>query len=179
MRFTAGTAGEWNNELDIIAKIVYYINRISGVIIMKISTRGRYGLRAMLELAQNFEDGPVLMKKIAEKQEISMKYLHTLLTMLKAAGLVHSVRGAGGGYSLTRPPSEIKVSEVVRVLEGSLSPVECVKDRSLCKRAELCVARDVWSDLGEAIETLLSGLTLDDLLVRMKEKEAVPRMYFI
>lgn len=146
---------------------------------MKISTRGRYGLRAMLELAQSFEDGPVLMKHIAEKQEISMKYLHTLLTMLKAAGLVHSMRGAGGGYSLTRPPSEITVSEVVRVLEGSLFPVQCVKDKELCERAERCVARDVWSDLGEAIEKLLSGLTLDDLLARKKKKDAVTQMYFI
>ncbi len=146
---------------------------------MKISTRGRYGLRAMLELAQNFEEGPVSIGTIAERQEISMKYLHTLLTALKTGGLVHSVRGAGGGYSLNRPPSDIKVSEVVRVLEGSLSPVECVNDKGLCKRADRCVAREVWIDLGVAIETLLSGLTLGDLLVRIKEKEAVPQMYFI
>lgn len=144
---------------------------------MKLSTRGRYGLRAMLELSLSFDKGYVLIKTIAENQEISLKYLHALLTTLKSAGLVHSLRGRGGGYSLTRPPSEIRLSEVVRVLEGSLSLVECVEDKSLCKRAQHCVTRDVWCDLGETIENMLSSLTLDDLIGRMK-KEAEP-MYYI
>ena len=146
---------------------------------MKLSTRGRYGLRAMFELALSFEKGPILMKTIAENQDISHKYLHALLTSLKSAGLVRNIRGLGGGYLLTKPPSEIRISEVVGILEGSLSPVECVRDKSLCKRADLCVARDVWCDLGETIENMLSGLTLYDLIARMKKKEAEPQMYYI
>jgi Rrf2 family protein len=145
---------------------------------MKLSTRGRYGLRAMLELAIGFEKGPVLMRSISENQEISLKYLHSLLTTLKGAGLVRSVRGKGGGYMLTRAPSEIRISEVVKVLEGSLTLVECVKDKSLCRRAEHCVAREVWQDLGDAIENTLSGLTLYDLLIRMKKKEPAQQIYY-
>lgn len=146
---------------------------------MRLSTRGRYGLRAMLELALGFNKGPVLMQTIAENQEISLKYLHALLTTLKSAGLVRSVRGTGGGYLLTRPPSEIRISEVAEVLEGSLSPAECVKDKSVCKRADHCVTRDVWRDLGDAIESMLSSLTLCDLITRMKNREASPQMYYI
>ena len=146
---------------------------------MKLSTRARYGLRAMFELALSYEKGPVLMQTIAENQELSLKYLHALLTTLKGAGLVRSVRGARGGYMLTKPPSEIRIGEVVMVLEGSLSPVECVNDRRICKRAESCVTRGVWRELGEVVERTLSGLTLDDLIARMKKKDTAPQMYHI
>jgi len=146
---------------------------------MRVSTKGRYGLRAMLQLAQSFDEGPVLMRTIAQSQGISIKYLHALLTMLKGAGLVRSVRGASGGYTLTRSPSKIRISEVFEVLEGSPSLVECVEDKGLCKRAERCPARDIWWDLSKVIENTLSSLTLEDAITRMRKKGATPPMYNI
>jgi len=131
---------------------------------IRISTRGRYGLRAMVQLAEAFETGPVLMRTIAAEQDISLKYLHAVLTTLKGAGLVRSVRGAHGGYSLARPPSKITAKEVVQALEGSLAPVACVADGGLCERAESCAVRNLWRDLGNAIDSTLSGVTLADLM---------------
>ena len=146
---------------------------------MKLSTRSRYGLRAMLDLAQSFGDGPVLMNTMARNQELSPKYLHALLTTLKSAGLVRSLRGAKGGYTLARPPSKIKVSEVIQGLEGSLSIVDCVEDKILCKRSEHCITRDVWDELSKAIENVLENWTLEDLVLRKKEKDASAQMYHI
>jgi len=122
----------------------------------------------MVQLAGAFETGPVLMRTIAAEQDISLKYLHAVLTTLKGAGLVRSARGARGGYSLTRPPSKITAKEVVQALEGSLAPVACVADGGLCARAESCAVRDLWRDLGNAIERTLSGVTLADLVSRMR-----------
>ena len=146
---------------------------------MKLSTRSRYGLRAMLDLAQSFGSGPVLMNTMARNQELSPKYLHALLIILKSAGLIRSVRGAKGGYTLSRPPSKIKVSEVIHRLEGSLSIVDCVEDKTLCIRSEHCVTRDVWDDLSKAFENVLENLTLEDLVLRKNEKEAAAQMYHI
>ncbi len=146
---------------------------------MKLSTRARYGLRAMLELAESYGDGPVLARTIAAKQEISDKYLHSLLTMLTHAGLVRSVRGAGGGYTLTRHPSKITVCEVVKILEGSLSLVECVKDEGVCERASDCPARDIWGDVSRAIDRALSNLTLENVVARAQKKDSGRTMYHI
>jgi Rrf2 family protein len=131
---------------------------------MKISTRGRYGLRAMLELARCHGGAPVLMSVLAERESLSRKYLHTLLTALKEAGLVRSVRGAGGGFLLTRAPSKIRLSEVLHALEGSLCLVDCVADERACSRAERCTARRVWAELSETIESVLEGVSLEDLI---------------
>jgi Rrf2 family cysteine metabolism transcriptional repressor len=131
---------------------------------MKMSTRGRYGLRAMLELARCYGDAPVLMGTLAEREEISRKYLHTLLTGLRSAGLVNSIRGARGGFVLARHPSEIKLSEVLHALEGPLSLVDCVGDKSTCDRAGHCVARGVWQELSEAIAGVLDSVTLQGLI---------------
>ncbi len=139
---------------------------------MKLSTRARYGLRAMLELAQTYGDAPLHLGVIAGNQEISQKYLHALLTTLRSAGLVRSVRGAEGGYALTRPPAQIKLSEIVRVLEGSLSLVDCVEDKAICARAEQCVMRKLWQRLSEVLEGELEHITLGDLTTQERTKEA-------
>lgn len=131
---------------------------------MKISTRGCYGMLAMLDLARKFGQGPVLIRAMADNNDLSRKYLHALLTSLKTAGLVRSVRGSGGGYALTRPPSQISVKAVVRALEGSLSPSECVEDLSLCSRSGACVAHDLWSRMNDIVEAMLEQVSLADLI---------------
>jgi len=136
---------------------------------LRLSTKGRYGIRAMIELAKHPPETPVMMSAIAENQEISRKYLHALLTSLRAAGLVRSVRGAQGGYALTRPPPEITVEEIVAALEGPLSGVDCVVDPSVCHRAETCAAHCLWGDLSRKVKEHLAGITLADLA---REQEA-------
>lgn len=131
---------------------------------MKISTRGRYGLRAMLGLARGGTDAPVLMESLARQEELSIKYLHALLTRLKAARLVRSVRGAGGGFVLARPPARITLKEILRALEGSLSLVPCVADRRACRKTSRCTARGVWRELSDRIEDMLTHISLQDLL---------------
>ena len=130
---------------------------------MRISTRGRYGLRAMLELARRFGEGPLLMSTIAQEQQLSRKHLHALLTALRSAGLVCSIRGPGGGFVLARSPVQIELSQVLRALEGPLSLVDCVADERTCNRTNHCVARGVWQKLSGAIEEVLDGVTLEDL----------------
>ncbi|MHC4597933.1 MAG: RrF2 family transcriptional regulator [Planctomycetota bacterium] len=131
---------------------------------MKVSTRSRYGLRALVELAREFGKGPVFMETIAKRQDLSRKYLHALLTRLKTEGLVESKRGAQGGYHLARPPEEIRLNDVFRALEGTLAILDCVEDEGACDRSETCRARDVWSGLTGTIEDYLAGMTLADLL---------------
>lgn len=136
---------------------------------LRVSTKGRYGVRAMLELAIGYGDGPILMSTISENQEVSRKYLYALLSSLKAAGLVRSVRGTGGGYVLARNPSEITLGDIIRALEGSLCLVDCVDDESVCDRSAACVAREVWQKLSARIELFLNGMTLADLRARADE----------
>jgi len=133
----------------------------------------------MLELARNYGGGPLLMRAISDKYGLSRKYLHALLTSLKAAGLVRSVRGSGGGYNLTRTPASISVSEVVRALEGSLAPSECVEDASVCVRSSECAAHDLWTEMHSLVENLLSEVSLADLLTRQLDKSPTPVMYHI
>ena len=142
---------------------------------MRVSTRGRYGLRAMFELARGFGQAPVLMSTVAERQDLSRKYLHALLTALKSAGLVRSVRGSGGGFALARPPAEIKLSEILRALEGPLSLVDCVADKRACDRSSRCPARRVWQELAGAVEDVLDNVTLKDLATPAKRKRSQPR----
>ena len=131
---------------------------------MKISTRGRYGLRAMLELARCHGESPVLMSVLAKRESLSRKYLHGLLTALKEAGLVRSVRGPGGGFLLTRAPSKIRLSQILHALEGPLSLVDCVADKRACGKAKRCTARRVWAELSRTIESMLENVTLEDLI---------------
>ena len=135
---------------------------------MRITTKGRYGLRAMVDLAQQNGKGPILMSDIAKRLGVSRKYLHALLTSLRGVGLVRSVRGSGGGYCLSRSPEEINLAEILGALEGHQSLVDCVWDPTLCPRAERCVARELWQDLGSVIESHLSGISLRDLANRGK-----------
>ena len=102
---------------------------------MKLSTKGRYAMRAMLDLSLHYGEGPILLKDIAKREHISESYLEQIILSLKAAGLVNSTRGARGGFILTRPPSQIRLIEVMQVSEGSLVPVECVSDPEVCSDA--------------------------------------------
>jgi Rrf2 family protein len=131
---------------------------------MKISTKGRYGIRAMVELARNYGNGPLLMSTIAERQEFSRNYLHALLSSLKTAGLVRSVRGSGGGYILAKAPAKINLWEILRVLEGSLALVECVDDGGICSRSSKCRLRGIWRSLSDSLEKQLKEINLQDLM---------------
>jgi Rrf2 family protein len=133
---------------------------------MKITTRGRYGLRAMIALARGYGGPPMLMQTLAEGEGLSRKYLHALLAGLHEAGLVRSTRGAGGGFQLSRAPAEIRLDEILRAVEGPLCLVDCVAAANSCDRSRRCTARRVWQDLSRGIEKLLSGVTLQDLVER-------------
>jgi len=147
---------------------------------MKLSTRGRYGLRALLDLAVHQGEGMVLLKDIARRQEVSLPYLEHLITPLIAAGLVKSTRGARGGVLLVRPPAEVTLTEVVLLLEGSIAPADCVNDPKVCSRSASCVTRDVWIQIKDAMTQVLDSTTLQDLVERQRQKEQTEtRMYHI
>lgn len=138
---------------------------------MKISTKGRYGARAMLELAVRFDEGLMRASEIAENQGISLKYLEALLSSLKCAGLIVSERGKQGGYSLARSPAEISLHDVLSVLEDSMDFVHCTENSTGCERIEQCVTRDVWLEVKEATDSILKRTTLAELLRRRQELE--------
>ncbi len=137
---------------------------------MKLSTKGRYGTRALLDMALYGKEGPVLLKDIAKRQQISLSYLEHLITPLVEGGIIRSTRGIGGGVSLVKPPEEIRLSEVIGLLEGSLAPVKCVSDPSVCNRSEFCVTRDIWCELKTAMDGVLESTTLQDLIERQHRK---------
>lgn len=137
---------------------------------MKISTKGRYALRLMLDLALAGTGTPVSLRDVAMRQDISDKYLEQIVTPLARAGLVRSVRGAGGGYLLTRAPEEYTVGEILRPLEGNLAPVGCVEGDACCGRAEGCVTREVWEQIAVAVAGVVDHITLRDLVERVHEK---------
>lgn len=137
---------------------------------MKISTKGRYALRLMLDLALNSSGTAIPLRDVAQRQEISDKYLEQIVTQLSRAGLVRSVRGAGGGYLLTRPPEQYTVGEILRVLEGNLAPVSCADGIGCCQRADQCVTLEVWQEIQAAVASVVDGRTLADLVRRYHEK---------
>ena len=148
---------------------------------MKISTKGRYSSRAMLDLALHYGTGPVPVKDVAQRQEISDRYLENLMTSLVSQGLVTSIRGKGGGFALARKPADIRLSEVIRVVEGSLAPVHCVDNPSECSRSENCVTFEIWRTIKSALTEVLDSITLQDM-VAMHERKANARnelMYYI
>ena len=139
---------------------------------MKISTKGRYALRLMLDVALNSHGTAVPLRDVAQRQDISDKYLEQIVTQLSRAGLVRSVRGAGGGYLLTRPPEEYTVGEILRTLEGNLAPVSCVDQDDVCRcdRADRCVTVEVWRDIQSAVAGVVDNITLADLVERQRRK---------
>ncbi len=137
---------------------------------MKISTKGRYALRLMLDLALNSGGTAISLRDIAQRQGISDKYLEQIVTRLTRAGLVRSVRGAGGGYLLTRPPEAYTAGEILRVVEGSLAPVSCAEEGGGCQRAAQCVTLELWRDIQSAVSGVVDHRTLADLVRRYREK---------
>ena len=145
---------------------------------MKISTKGRYALRLMLDLALNNTGEYITIKSIAGRQEISEKYLEQIISVLNKAGYVKSVRGAQGGYKLAKEPSEYTVGMILRLTEGSIAPVDCLDDDSdECARGSNCVTREIWVELYDAIRNVVDRITLQDLVDR--HKNTVPFDYMI
>ncbi len=138
---------------------------------MKLSTRAQYGTRLLLDLALNANGAPVHLKDVARRQQISLQYLEHLVTPLAGAGLVRTMRGPNGGVSLLKPPQEISLSEVVGALEGRVRLVECIERPESCTRAESCAVRDLWSELGGAMDSVLGAMTLQELAERQRSKE--------
>jgi Rrf2 family protein len=138
---------------------------------MRLSTRARYGTRAMLDVALQGWEGPVHLKDIARRQEMSKKYLAHLTSRLEAAGLVRITRGAGGGISLARPASEIRLSQIFQTLEGPIALVGCVHNPQWCPRSSRCATRDIWMQMGQLLSAFLESQTLEDLCRQQREKE--------
>jgi Rrf2 family protein len=138
---------------------------------MKISTKGRYALRLMLELASSSDNSTVTLKTISAKQGISKKYLELIITTLSRAGFVKSLRGPQGGYRLSRPAEEYTVGMILRQIEGSLVPVICMEDEpNLCPRKTTCVTLDVWKQIDDAVNNVVDHITLADLVRKQLEK---------
>lgn len=139
---------------------------------MKISTKGRYALRLMIDLAQHDAAGCIPLRDISRRQEISAKYLEQIVVQLSRAGLVTSTRGAQGGYRLSRHPSEYTVGEILRITEGSLAPVACMEHEPIeCSRAEDCITLGLWRGLYDVINQYLDAITLEDLVSQERPLE--------
>lgn len=147
---------------------------------MKLSTRVRYGLRALVELAAIQEESPVLLDTIANRQGISRKYLDSIFSRLKAAGIVHSTRGAGGGFTLRSDPSEVTVADVYTSIEGPLKLVACLEGSEKCPSGRTCATVELWEGLSQVMVDYLSEVTLEDLVRRRAElASAGPNMFYI
>lgn len=139
---------------------------------MKISTKGRYAVRLMLDLAQNDTGECIKVKDIAARQGISEKYLEQIIAILNKAGYVKSVRGAQGGYRIAKDPQEYTVGMILRLTEGSLAPVACLEESyGECERCDTCETLDVWKDLHSAINRVVDGVTIADLVEKRKERK--------
>ncbi|MGI6117063.1 MAG: RrF2 family transcriptional regulator [Bilifractor sp.] len=144
---------------------------------MKLTTRGRYGLRALIDLAVHEDEGAVSAQSIAERQDISESYLEQLIRSMKKAGLVVSVRGAGGGYHLAKPASEISVGDILRALEGNIDAVSCPaltvpagsEASGACAGAEWCVTKYVWKRINDAISEAVDSIMLDQLVIESRQ----------
>jgi Rrf2 family protein len=136
---------------------------------MKLSTKSRYGTRLMLDLARHYGDGFVQLKHVAAREDISLKYLEQIMIPLKKAGLVESVRGAGGGYRLAKPPEEISVGQIVALLEGGAGLIDCGAKPGSCQRSEQCATRNLWVETAQVMYEKLNRTTLLDLIVSNKE----------
>ena len=136
---------------------------------MKLSTRGRYGIHAMYDLAVHYGDGPQSIKCIAERQNVPEAYLEQLIAMLRRENLVLSNRGAQGGYRLARDPGEITVGDVLRALEGGLNLVDCLEEDDACGKSCACPSRIVWMKIRDGLNRVVDGITLQDMIEEQKE----------
>ncbi|NLO10233.1 MAG: Rrf2 family transcriptional regulator [Clostridiales bacterium] len=142
---------------------------------MKLTTKGRYGLRAVVDLAVNTDDEAVALSQIAERQGISLNYLEQLVARLKKAGIVNGIRGAQGGYVLAMPAEEISVGDILRALEGDLSPVDCYEINSNdtpCDNSDICVTKYVWKRISDSINDAVDGIMLSDLVAESRRVNA-------
>lgn len=134
---------------------------------MKVSTRGEYGVRAMFDLALHWGDGPISLKSISERQKVSEHYLEQLIAALRKAGLVKSKRGAHGGYELADVPAKITIGQIIRVLEGPITPLDCLDSETstgpYCMKPDRCVLRNLWKNLQDSMTSVLDNTTLEDL----------------
>ena len=135
---------------------------------MKLSTRSRYGTRMVLNLAENYNEGPVQIGQIAKQLEVSVKYLEQLIIPLKKAALIKSVRGPKGGHKLAKPPEEVTVGDIVRILEGGIDLSDCIADPKICQNTESCVTRSLWQEATDAMYDKLDSTTFADMIERVK-----------
>ncbi|NLJ78322.1 MAG: Rrf2 family transcriptional regulator [Tissierellia bacterium] len=139
---------------------------------MRLSTRGRYGLKAMYQLAIHYGEGPIPLKSVADRQNLSENYLEQLVSALRKGGLLNSVRGAQGGYMLAKPPESITVGNIIRILEGDIAPADCVVDGNYqCENEENCVTKTVWVRIRDSIDEVIDSITLQDMLDKRLENE--------
>ncbi|TAN41577.1 MAG: Rrf2 family transcriptional regulator [Nitrospirae bacterium] len=131
---------------------------------LRLSTKGQYGVRAMFEIARGSATGPVTIKEIFEKQDVSVAYLEQILNQLRKSGIIRSVKGPGGGYVLSKSPEQISIGEILSELEGPVAITSCLDPKEGCMRVDGCVTHLLWKALGENIEAFLNKMTLDDLL---------------
>ncbi len=146
---------------------------------MRLSTRGRYALRAMVDLALHADEGPVLRSDIAERQEISAHYIEQLFVKLRRAGFIESVKGPGGGYLLAKSAEQIKAGDIIRTVEGPIALVHCVAphQETTCHRADSCVTHLLWERLSDKVAEVLDSVTLKDLCDQARELEkSLPRL---
>ena len=130
---------------------------------MRLSTKGQYAVRAMVDLAYYSKDKPVTLQEISEREDISLNYLEQLFAKLRRNGIVNSVRGPGGGYVLGKKPDEINIGEIIEAVEESLSPVACVEGDHGCNRIDKCVTFKLWKGLGDRIKEFLNSITVQNL----------------
>ncbi|MDD3603641.1 MAG: Rrf2 family transcriptional regulator [Kiritimatiellae bacterium] len=138
---------------------------------MRVSTKGRYGLRVLLDIALHQRDRPVALRDIAERQDISQKYIWQVVSPLKAAGLLNTVRGAQGGCLLARDPDQITMLEVVEILEGPVALLDCLKDEALCRRSSACSTQMAWRKVTKAMRKAMGEVTLKKLMRWQNECE--------
>ena len=137
---------------------------------MKVTTKGRYGIRALLDVALDESQNPIPLKAIAERQHIPLNYLERIAAVLVRAGVLQSTRGPAGGVRLAEAPEDICIGDIVRVLEGSTAPSLCVDDPDSCERSDICVMCDIWGEVKEAVDGILKSLTLQELVERHRNK---------
>jgi Rrf2 family protein len=146
---------------------------------MKVSTKGDYGVRALVELAHHYGQGPVQSAEIAARQQVPEPYLDQLLPTLRRAGLIRSVRGPQGGHALIRDPHDVNLTEVMNVLEGSLAPLACVDDPEACTKAGGCVQREVWERVRDATVEILDSISIADLAEKERDYSHNGGRYYI